>query len=49
MKSINTRVLICGGGGAGLSLSIFLSARGIDHLLVERHSTTSHLPKAHYY
>lgn len=49
MKTIETPVLICGGGGAGLSLSIFLSAQGIDNLLVERHTTTSHLPKAHYY
>lgn len=49
MKKVETPVLICGGGGAGLSLSIFLSARGIDHMLVERHATTSHLPKAHYY
>lgn len=49
MTTIETPVLICGGGGAGLSLSIFLSAHGIDNLLVERHSTTSHLPKAHYY
>ncbi len=49
MKTIETPVLICGGGGAGLSLSIFLSAHGIDNMLVERHSTTSHLPKAHYY
>lgn len=49
MNLIETPVLICGGGGAGLSLSIFLSARGIDNVLVERHATTSHLPKAHYY
>lgn len=49
MTTIETPVLICGGGGAGLSLSIFLSAHGIDNLLVERHATTSHLPKAHYY
>lgn len=49
MQTIETPVLICGGGGAGLSLSIFLSAHGIDNVLVERHATTSHLPKAHYY
>lgn len=49
MNVIQTPVLICGGGGAGLSLSIFLAARGVDHVLVERHATTSHLPKAHYY
>ncbi len=48
MKTIETPVLICGGGGSGLSLSIFLSAQGVKSLLVERHDTTSHLPKAHY-
>jgi 2,4-dichlorophenol 6-monooxygenase len=41
-------VLIIGGGGCGLSASLFLSNLGVDHLLVERHSGTSHLPKAHY-
>ena len=48
MKTIETPVLICGGGGAGLSLSVFLSALGIQSRLIERHETTSHLPKAHY-
>jgi 2,4-dichlorophenol 6-monooxygenase len=48
MKTIETPVLICGGGGSGLSLSIFLSAQGIASMLVERHDSTSHLPKAHY-
>jgi 2,4-dichlorophenol 6-monooxygenase len=41
-------VLIIGGGGCGLSASIFLSNLGVEHLLVERHSSTSVLPKAHY-
>jgi 2,4-dichlorophenol 6-monooxygenase len=48
MKIIETPVLICGGGGSGLSLSLFLSAQGIESILVERHDTTSNLPKAHY-
>lgn len=48
MQTIETPVLICGGGGAGLSLSVFLSAQGIASMLVERHETTSNLPKAHY-
>ena len=48
MADMETSVLIVGGGGCGLSSSIFLSDLGVDHLLVERHSTTSHLPKAHY-
>jgi 2,4-dichlorophenol 6-monooxygenase len=48
MKTIQTPVLICGGGGSGLSLSVFLSAQGIESMLVERHDSTSKLPKAHY-
>lgn len=48
MAIIETPVLIIGGGGCGLSTSIFLSNLGVEHHLVERHSTTSHLPKAHY-
>lgn len=45
---IETDVLIVGGGGCGLTLSSLLSDLGVDHLLVERHETTSHIPKAHY-
>lgn len=41
-------VLIVGGGGCGLSLSAFLADYGIDHVLCERHQSTSILPKAHY-
>ncbi|NHI12077.1 monooxygenase, FAD-binding [Streptomyces sp. KO7888] len=37
-----------GGGGCGLSASVFLSDQGVDHLLVERHPDTSRVPKAHY-
>jgi 2,4-dichlorophenol 6-monooxygenase len=48
LSTIEVPVLIVGGGGCGLSSSIFLSNLGVEHLLVERHSTTSHLPKAHY-
>lgn len=48
MPDITVPVLIVGGGGCGLTTSILLSEHGIDHHLVERHSTTSHLPKAHY-
>jgi 2,4-dichlorophenol 6-monooxygenase len=48
MALIEVPVLIVGGGGCGLSSSIFLSDLGVEHLLVERHETTSHLPKAHY-
>jgi len=48
MTVLMTPVLIVGGGGCGLSTSIFLSNLGVEHLLVERRDTTSHLPKAHY-
>jgi 2,4-dichlorophenol 6-monooxygenase len=41
-------VLIVGGGGCGLTASILLSDLGVESLLVERHTDTSHLPKAHY-
>ncbi|WP_329174728.1 FAD-dependent monooxygenase [Streptomyces sp. NBC_01477] len=48
MEAIEVPVLIVGGGGCGLSASVFLSDHGVDHLLVERHTDTSKLPKAHY-
>ena len=48
MTDLQVPVLVVGGGGCGLSSSIFLSNLGVDHLLVERHESTSHLPKAHY-
>ncbi len=48
MTDLDVPVLIVGGGGCGLSASLFLSNLGVEHLLVERHATTSHLPKAHY-
>lgn len=48
MAHFEVPVLIVGGGGTGLMTSIMLSGYGIDHLLVERHESTSELPKAHY-
>lgn len=48
MADLEVPVLIVGGGGCGLSASIFLSNLGVEHLLVERHPSTSNLPKAHY-
>ncbi|KND36983.1 FAD-dependent monooxygenase [Streptomyces acidiscabies] len=48
MSTVDVPVLIVGGGGSGLAASVFLSAHGIDHLLVERRADTSRLPKAHY-
>ncbi len=41
-------VLVVGGGGCGLSISIFLADKGVDFLTIERHADTSILPKAHY-
>ncbi|MFS8097718.1 FAD-dependent monooxygenase [Lentzea alba] len=43
-----TDVLIVGGGGAGLTVSMLLSQLGIDTLLVNARPDTSPLPKAHY-
>jgi 2,4-dichlorophenol 6-monooxygenase len=48
MAAIEVPVLVVGGGGCGLSASVFLSDHGVGHLLVERHAGTSALPKAHY-
>jgi len=45
-KSVD--VLVVGGGGCGLAISIFLADRGVDFLTIERHESTSILPKAHY-
>ncbi|KAI9742378.1 MAG: hypothetical protein M1818_003911 [Claussenomyces sp. TS43310] len=45
---IEVPVVIIGGGGCGLSASIFLSDYKIEHVLFERHAGTSILPKAHY-
>lgn len=45
---IEVPVLIVGGGGCGLTTSLLLSDFGIEHLLIERHESTSILPKAHY-
>ena len=41
-------VLVVGGGGCGLVISIFLADKGVDFLTIERHASTSILPKAHY-
>lgn len=48
MSVIDVPVLVVGAGGCGLSCSIFLSDAGVDHLVIERHESTSNLPKAHY-
>ena len=43
----SVRVLVVGGGGAGLTASMLLSGLGVDHLLVSALAETSVLPKAH--
>ena len=45
--TIETPVLIVGGGGAGLTASMLLSKLGIRHILVSSLPHTSVLPKAH--
>jgi 2,4-dichlorophenol 6-monooxygenase len=45
---VDIPVVIVGGGGCGLNLSIFLSDFGIQHFLFEKHASTSLLPRAHY-
>lgn len=42
MTELSVPVLIVGGGACGLAASLFLSDLGVDHLLVERHTSTSH-------
>jgi len=48
MKQIDIPVLIVGGGGCGLTASLFLSRQGVRSLLVERHPAPGRLPKARY-
>lgn len=45
---IDVPVAIIGGGGCGLTTSIFLSDLGVEHFLFEKHPGTSRLPRAHY-
>lgn len=45
---IDVPVVIIGGGGSGLTASIFLSDLNVEHVLFEKHPGTSILPKAHY-
>ncbi|KAJ5921590.1 FAD binding domain-containing protein [Penicillium verhagenii] len=47
-EEIEIPVIIVGGGGCGLTLSAFLSNYGVEHVLLEKHTGTSILPKAHY-
>ncbi|MFN5839639.1 MAG: FAD-dependent monooxygenase, partial [Acidimicrobiaceae bacterium] len=47
MNTVETSVLIIGGGGAGLTASMLLSKLNVDSYLVSSLPTTSLLPKAH--
>lgn len=48
MPEFRVPVLIVGGGGCGLSSSIFLSDMGVESLLIERHPGPGRMPKARY-
>lgn len=45
---LDVDVLVVGGGACGLTTSGLLSELSVSHLVVEKHSETSRLPKAHY-
>jgi len=47
MESIEIPVLIVGGGGCGLCLSILCADYGVAALAVERNQTTTDHPRAH--
>ena len=46
-EAVEVPVLIVGAGPAGLALSVALSRYGVGHLVVERHRSTAHTPRAH--
>lgn len=48
MRQLECEVLIVGAGGTGLAAAVFLADLGIDTIVIERHPSTSSLPKAHY-
>ena len=47
MTSVNTTVLIVGGGPAGLLSGMLLDQLGIDFVIVERHADLHQAPQAH--
>ena len=47
MTSVNTTVLIVGGGPAGLLAGMLLDKLGIDFLIVERRADLHQAPQAH--
>ncbi len=49
MKSLETPVLIVGGGPVGLSTALHLAHNGIESVIVEKHRSTALHPKASYF
>jgi putative polyketide hydroxylase len=49
MKTLETPVLVVGGGPVGLSTALHLAHSGIESVIVERHRSTSIHPKASYF
>jgi len=47
MTSIDTPVLIVGGGPAGLTTATALAQYGVGHVLVNKYEGTAHTPRAH--
>lgn len=47
MRTLDTSVLIVGGGGAGLTATMLLADLGVDAITINRLPSTSVLPKAH--
>ncbi|KAJ2898103.1 hypothetical protein MKZ38_004162 [Zalerion maritima] len=47
VPTIETDVVIVGGGPAGASLACFLASHGIKGIIIEQHSTSADTPRAH--